>query len=168
MLKVISKSVEVWSNGRYYVEKTPELETEVKKVRAIWKESDDIPGYNPFAKAEKMNDYNSDGYSIGFVTEHYGVASVSLYKDDAFETDATLVWKNYGGKGYYEVESTPQIEAEVNKVLALYRETKSMDKSDLFNLAKKMDEYNTTGFILDYSVRERGVDHMFLYKLNTP
>ena len=168
MPKEISKSVKVWSDGRYFVEKTPEIEAEVKKVCAIWKESDEIPGYNPFAKAGKMEDYKSDGYEIGFVTEHYGVASVTLYKEDVFETDATIVWKNYRGVGNYEVETTPEIEAEVAKVLSLYEETESMDKSDLFDLAKKMDEYNTPGFSLGYCVLEHGLSILYLYKLDTP
>ena len=84
MLKVISKSVEVWS-GRYYVKKTPEIEAEVKKVCDIWRESNDIPGYNPWGKLAKMNDYQSDNYGIGCVTEHCGVECVVLYKDEKFE-----------------------------------------------------------------------------------
>lgn len=168
MLVEISKSVEVWSDGKYYVKETPELETEVEKVCDVWRESDAIPGYNPYAKMDKMRDYKSDGYSIGFITEHYGVASVLLFKTDKTKVDATLVWSKFDGKGQYEVEVTPELEAEVNKVLALYRETKLMDKSDLFPLAKKLDEYNTPGFILGYSVRERGECIFYLYKLNTP
>lgn len=71
----------VWCCERgYLVEKTPELETEVQKVLQLWKESDALPGYCPHAKEAKVHEYNTPGYRVGTVTEHTGVASVSLYK----------------------------------------------------------------------------------------
>lgn len=79
MEKVNAKMV--WSCERgFLVERTPELETEVQKVLQLWRESDALPGYCPHAKEAKVCEYNTPGYRVGTVTEHTGVASVSLYK----------------------------------------------------------------------------------------
>lgn len=74
------KSVKVWENGRYFVEKTPELEAEVEKVIKLWEESDSLKGYCSQKRRAKLYEYKSDDYKITTVAEHYGVTCVCLWK----------------------------------------------------------------------------------------
>lgn len=74
--------VKVWASdqGGYLVEKTPELEREVKKIQQLWRESDELKGYCPHAREAKLYEYNSPGYEISTCAEHYGVTVVILWK----------------------------------------------------------------------------------------
>lgn len=74
--------VKVWASdqGGYLVEKTPELEEEVRKIQKLWRESDDLQGYCPHAREAKLYEYKSPGYEITTVAEHYGVTCVILWK----------------------------------------------------------------------------------------
>lgn len=72
--------MKVWSSEEgYLVPKTSELEKEVNTIKRLWKESNSLRGYCPHERSDIMRKYNHPDYYIGYVAEHLGVVSVSLY-----------------------------------------------------------------------------------------
>ena len=71
---------EVWNSYcGYLIPKTDEIEAEVLKILKLWDESDALPGYCPYAREQKLYEYNNPMFEIETVSEHTGVMFVALF-----------------------------------------------------------------------------------------